>query len=108
SFVRVELTVDIRAPEPVALLQTQRVERTPTERGDALRLAGLPQRVPQPQSVLGRRVDLPTQLADVGDSDGESRHGAHRDRARRQVRKDLVGEVLLDDRLDPGPGAGPP
>jgi hypothetical protein len=56
------LLVDVLAPEPVALLQAQRVVRAAADRRGAQRLARRPQRVPQLGAELGRRVDLPAEL----------------------------------------------
>src|SRR5207248_9452948 len=42
----------VRAPHPVALLEPQRVDRLVAARDEAVRPAGLPERVPEPDCVL--------------------------------------------------------
>src|SRR6185503_6403174 len=58
---------DVGAPDPVALLEPEAVDRPVAAGDDPLRLARLPERLPEPEPVLGRAVDLPAELADVGD-----------------------------------------
>src|SRR5439155_115248 len=53
------------APQPVALLEPEAPERAPAAGDDPERPARLPERVPQLQPHVGRRVQLPAELADV-------------------------------------------
>ena len=86
--------MDVVAPEPVALLQTQRVESAAAAGYEAERLAGLPQGVPQPQAHLGGRVQLPAKLAHVGYAQRQHRHLTDGDVLRAEIGKRLVAHVL--------------
>ena len=55
--------------------------------------------VPEPQAELGRAVELPAELADVGDAHGEARDRADRELAGRHVRERLVRRVGRRQRL---------
>ena len=50
------------------------------------------------QPVLGRAVELPPELADVRDAQGEERHGTDRDLARGEVREGRIGQVVARER----------
>src|SRR3990172_4965839 len=65
-FVRGVVRSDVGAPIAVAFFQAQRVDRLVPGRHQAVRLAGLPQRVPQRLAVFHSAVELPTLLPDVG------------------------------------------
>src|SRR6266404_5015874 len=56
ALVRRVLGRDVGAPDAVALLQPQRVDRLVAAGDEAVRPARLPERVPQPQAELGRAV----------------------------------------------------
>ena len=47
--------------------------------------AGGPDRVPEREAELGRTVELPTELADVGDAERQTGDVPHRELARAQV-----------------------
>ena len=47
---------DVARPDPVALLQSQRVDRAIAAGDEAVRLARLPQRVPEGEAVLDTRA----------------------------------------------------
>ena len=65
----VVLGVELEAERAVALLDPpgRAVDADPGGH-DAVRLAGLPDRVPQPRALLDRHVQLPPEVADVGDA----------------------------------------
>ena len=66
----------------------------PIPTGDQpVRLAGLPERVPDPQALLDRDVDLPAELADVADPRGERPDAVDVDGLRGQEREALVADV---------------
>ena len=68
GLVRVDVRADVRAPDAISLLEAQRIDRLVTAGDEAMAAARLPDRVPQALSELGRAVQLPAQLADVGDA----------------------------------------
>ena len=76
---------DVGRPHAVALLQAQRVDRPVAAGREPVRLAGLPQRAPQPRAELGRAVELPAQLAGEGHAQRAHRHVADREVAHRHV-----------------------
>ena len=91
---------DVRAPHAVALLEPQRVDRPVAARDEPVLPAGLPQRVPERDAVLGGAVELPAELPDVRHADGEARHRADRDRLRGHVRERGRREVGARQRLE--------
>ena len=64
---------DVRAPHAVALLEPQRVDRLVAACDEPELPAGLPDRVPEREPELGRAVELPAELADVGDAQRRGR-----------------------------------
>src|SRR5215213_6749845 len=90
---------DVGAPDAVALLQSQAVDRPVAAGDDPLRLPRLPDAPPQSQAVLGRAVDLPAELADVGHPQHPHRHVAKRRLPKGHVREGLIAEVLRGQRL---------
>ena len=78
--VRVGLARDVGAPDPVALLEPQRVDGAVAAGHQPERPAGVEQRVPQPHAVLDRRIQLPAELADVRDAQRPARDVADGDR----------------------------
>ena len=97
----------VGAPHAVALLEAQRVDRPVAARRDAVRLARLPQRPPQRGPVLGRAVELVSQLPDVGHPQRPHGHVADGDLAQRHVGEVVVAEALgrqgLEDVARPRP-----
>ena len=91
---RVVLGADVLAPEAVALLQTERIERTEARGDETVRAAGLPQQVPDAGAHLERPVQLPAELADVADPLCEHRHLADLDLAARHVGDRVVRDVV--------------
>ena len=87
--------MDVGPPQPVALLQPQRVERSAAGSDEAVRLPRRPQHVPQAQGVLGRAVKLPAQFAGVGDAQGQGGYGVDSQRPGGEVGEGSVGYVLL-------------
>jgi hypothetical protein len=81
GFERGVIGRDVSSPHAVALLESQRVDRTIAAGDQAMRLPGLPEGAPQRRAVLGRAVELPTELADERDADGADRNVADRDLA---------------------------
>ncbi|TLS29066.1 hypothetical protein PpBr36_02013 [Pyricularia pennisetigena] len=81
SLKRPLLGRDVDAIRPEAGLHPQGRERR-LARGDGpVRPAGLPQRIPQPQTLLRRCVDLPAGLADERVADRQHGHAGHDGRA---------------------------
>ena len=78
---------DVGAPDAVALLEPQRVDRLVAAGDEAVLAARLPDRVPEREPELRRAVELPAELADVGDAQREARHRADRELARAHVRE---------------------
>ena len=64
---------DVGAPDAVALLEAAGVDRPVAAGDEAVPAAGVPDRVPQPQPELHRAVELPAELAHVGDAEREAR-----------------------------------
>ena len=83
---------DVRAPDAVALLEAERVDRLVAARDEPVLAARLPELVPEPGAELGRAVELPAELADVGDADGEARDRPDRELPGRHVREGVVRE----------------
>src|SRR5690606_41352152 len=73
GLVGVVLGGHVGAEGAVALLQPEAVEGAPARGQHAEAPSGLPERVPQPQPQLGAGVQLPAELADVGDAHRQSR-----------------------------------
>src|SRR4029079_11051446 len=84
---------DVGTPDAVALLEPQRVDRLVAAGDQALIPPGRPELVPESRAELGRAVELPAELADIGDAYGEARHRPDRQFLRRHVPKRLVGEI---------------
>ena len=91
----VVLGVELEAERPVALLDPpgRAVDADPGG-DDAVRLARLPERVPQPRALLDRHVQLPAEVADVGDPEREHLQRADLDRAAAREREALVRDVV--------------
>src|SRR5206468_1686891 len=81
---------DVARQDPVALLDPERVDRAVPAGDEPVRPTRLPQRVPEGQAVFGRRVELPTELADVRDPERDRRDAPDGDLARSQVREPVV------------------
>ena len=62
-----------------------------------MRAARLPQHVPEPGALLDRDVELPAEVADVGDPRREDELRADLDRPARPEREALVGHVVRGD-----------
>ena len=90
---------DVVAPMPVALLHAQRVERVVAGEAQARSLAAFAEHVEDARSELGRNVDLPAELADVGDAAGANPGIAEIDLLRCAERERFVGEVGRRERL---------
>ena len=84
GLVRRRLGVQVAPPRAVALLETQRVDRAVAARRHA---ASGDERVPELQPVLGRAVELPAELSDVGDARRDHRDVPDRELARPHVRE---------------------
>ena len=91
----VVLAVELEAERAVALLEPAG-GRVDADAGghDPVRRAGLRDHVPQPRALLDRHVELPAEVADVGDARGEHAQRAHLDRAAGGEREALVREVV--------------
>jgi len=71
---RVLVGRDVGAPDAVALLQPQRVDRAVAAGDEAVLGAGAPHGPPQRGPELGRAVELPAELADVRHPQRAHRH----------------------------------
>ena len=97
---------DVGAPHEVALLQAQRVDRPVAAGHESERPAGLERACPTARSaVLGRRVQLPPELADVRDPQRPARHVADGDAARPHVAE---RQVVVARRRQDVAGRGTP
>ena len=106
---RIVLGVDVLAPQPIALLEAKRVERAAAGRDDPVHLPGLPQNVPGSLSHRDLPVELPTELAGVGDPlrpDGIDL--ADVQVASGHVRERVVGDVDVRHGLEDVAGARSP
>ena len=89
------VNVDVRAPQPVALFQPQRIKRATTGCHAAMLLAGLPERVPECQAILAARINLPAQLTGIGDAQRQRRRHANRHMLRREVWERAAGDICV-------------
>src|SRR5207302_8284577 len=91
GFHQVELLLELVAVGAVALLQpTGGAVDADANRRDSVRLAGLPDRVPEPCPLLEGHVDFPAELADVGNARRQRPYRAEVDEAADPKRKALV------------------
>ena len=91
----VEVGLELGAVGAVALLQPSGgAVHADARRDDAVRLAGLGDDVPQPRALLHRDVQLPAEVADVGDARGEHLQRPDLDRLPAREREPLVGDVI--------------
>ncbi len=100
-LVGVILAVDVTAPQPVALLQPQRVEGPCPAGHQPMRPACLPQQIPKAQPVFDGRVNLPAQFAGIGDAQRQRRHTldvqrTHAVEGEGGVRYVLLAQLLQD------------
>ncbi len=63
-------------------------------------LPGLPDRVEEAEAELHGAVELPAELADVGDPEGEAGHRPDGHLLRAHVAERLVRQVRLGERLE--------
>src|SRR4028118_113378 len=68
----------------------------------------LVQEIPEPEAHVRRGVELPTELADVGDPQGQDGHLADVDAPGLEEPERLVGEVVGAELLQELPGLRPP
>src|SRR3712207_2711496 len=98
-LVGVVLGRHVRPPRPVALLQSETVER-PAPGGDrAERPSCLVEQVPESQAQVGGGVDLPPELADVGDPQSYDWHLAYVELSGFEEPERLVREIVGAQRL---------
>src|SRR4051794_2153933 len=90
----VEFELELVAVRAIALLEPagRPVDADP-EGDDALRLAGLRERVPQPGALLHRDVQLPTELPDIRDARGKDGDAADLDRPEGPEREAAVRDI---------------
>ena len=85
---RVVLALELRAHEAVALLDPARDRvDADADRHHAVRLPRVPERVPEPETVLHLRGDLPAEVADVGDPEHRHRDAVDQRLGHRAVRE---------------------
>ena len=94
----VVLALELGAVRAVALLQPAGgpVDADP-DGDDPVRRAGLGDDVPQPRALLDRDVQLPAEIADVGDPRREHLQRPDLDRAAAREREALVRDVVAGD-----------
>src|SRR5438105_9329472 len=90
----------VRTPEPVCLLETQRVERPVAEIDEPEIRAGLPEPVVEDALQLERVVELEAELPDVRETQAEDAHAADLDVARPEEGERLVRDVLPGQALE--------
>src|SRR6202011_2838097 len=95
-----KLLLQLVAVGAITLLQPagRAVDADPDWR-DPMRLAGLPDGVPQPRPLLEWDVDFPTKLADVGDPGRQRSDRPDVDEAAGAEREALVRHIGIGDRL---------
>ena len=89
----------VRAPQPVALLEAHRLERPVAEVDETEVLAGLVQQVVQRPLRLDRMVQLPAELTHVRDPHREHARASDLDVAGAEEGEPRVGEVVARDPL---------
>ena len=100
---------ELGAERAVPLLQPPgRAVHADAGRHQAVRLARLPQRVPQPGALLDRRVQFPAELADVGNARREHDGAADLDLAAGAEREPRVRHIVGRHRRQHVPGPRPP
>src|SRR5207244_5129938 len=72
--VRVVLRIDVGAPKPITLLESQRVHRADARRDGPERLSGLEEDGPQARAIFHWSVELPAEFADIRDPRGQDGH----------------------------------
>ena len=103
------LAVELEAVRAVALLDAAGgAVHADADGHRAIGLARLVQQVPQPGALLHRHVELPAQLADVGDPGGEHRQVAELDGAAGQEREAGVRDVVVGEAAEDVAGLRPP
>src|SRR6266516_7595624 len=99
------LGADVGAPHAVALLEPERVDRLVPARHETMLATAFLDRVPEAKAIFDRAIELPAELAHVGDPQRETGHRADSQLARPHVgERELVCRQRLEDR----PGSGPP
>ena len=106
---QVEIELQFRAVGSVALLEPgrDRVCADP-DRDHAVGLPGGPQRVPDPEALLHRDVDLPAELADIADPRCQRPDAIDVHRLRGQERETGVADIGIGDRREDVPCPGTP
>src|SRR5258707_1327782 len=87
GLIRIVLRADVGAPDPVPLLEPERVHRLVAARIQPVAAARVPNGVPQAQAELGWAVQLPSELADIGDSQRKAGHRTDRQLSGGHVRE---------------------
>src|SRR5207344_1146229 len=83
---------DVGTPDAVALLEPQGIDRPVSACNESMVRPGLPERVPEPEPILGRAVELPAELPDVRDTQRPAGNGTDRQLTRVHVRERVVRE----------------
>ena len=99
---RCVLDADVVAPMPVALFSATGVERVKAGQFQAMFGPGLHQAVEHMQREFGRNVELPTQLAHIGDAAGTDHGVTDLDLLRGAEWECAVAEVGAADRRQQG------
>ncbi len=108
GFGRTVVRSDVAAPDPIALFESQRVDRLVSRSHEPVRHTCLPQGVPEPKPELRRRVELPAELADVRDARGEARDRTDREVLCTHVRKRVIRQACGREGLQHLPRLRPP
>src|SRR6185312_11631975 len=84
----------------VALLQPKRVDRLVPAGDEPVRLASVPERVPEREPELAGAVELPAELADVRHPQREARNAPDRELVSTHVWESVVCKVDARERLE--------
>src|SRR5262249_6949325 len=103
SLIRGLVRSDVGPPDPVALLQSHRVDGAVAAGDHPVRLTRFPERPPESRPVFRRAIELPAELADVGHPERAHRNVADGDLAQVHVGEGLVAEILWRQRLQDFP-----
>ena len=84
---------------PIAFLGAQGIHGVVAGRAQVEGPAGLDQGLVDMRRELGRHIELPAQLADIGDTLGADPGVADLDLLARQERKPVIRQIRLADRI---------
>ena len=95
GFQRRMIRRDVARPGAIELFQAQAFDRAVAGVADAVRRAGLHQRVIDTGEGIHRHVQLPAQLADIGDAQGADRRAGDHELAVLAERECSIADIAL-------------